>query len=102
MLKQNHDGFYQSKEWRRLRKEVLRADKHECQRCKSLGYYTKANTVHHINYVELHPELKLERYYKDADGNTKRNLISLCHDCHEIIHGYRAKEKPAPLTEERW
>lgn len=32
----------------------------------------------------------------------KRNLISLCHDCHEEVHGYRKKEEKKPLTEERW
>ena len=94
--------FYESKYWRRLRKVILKGDKYECFHCKSRGVYTKANTVHHINYLRLHPELALEMYYKDDDGVTKRNLISLCHDCHEHIHEWVQKEKVEPLTIERW
>ena len=70
--------------------------------CKVKGYYTKANTVHHINYIRKHPELALEKYYKDDDGNVKRNLISVCFLCHEHIHEWIVKEKPIPLTEEKW
>ena len=94
--------LYESKEWRRLRKLVLAEDKSECQVCKAKGKYTKANTVHHVNYLKLHPELALEKYYKDDDGVTKRNLISLCHNCHEHIHEWIVKEKEEPLTIERW
>lgn len=94
--------LYESKEWRRLRKLVLAEDKGECQVCKSNGKYTKANTVHHVNYLLLHPELALETHYKDDDGVVKRNLISLCHDHHEEIHQWVRKELPIPLTEERW
>ena len=94
--------LYESKEWRRLRKLVLAEDKGECQYCKAKGKYTKANTVHHVNYLKLHPELALEKYYKDDDGVTKRNLISLCHNCHEHIHEWVQKEKEEPLTIERW
>jgi len=94
--------FYESKEWRRLRKAVLRDDKYECLHCKAKGYYTRANTCHHINYLKLHPELALEMYYKNDDGKVKRNLISLCHNCHERIHEWVQKEKLEPLTIERW
>ena len=95
--------FYESKYWRRLRKEVLIYDKHECQICKIQSHkYTKANVVHHINYLKLHPELALEMYYKDDDGNVKRNLISICFLCHERIHKWVQKEKEEPLTQERW
>ena len=94
--------LYESKEWRRLRKLVLADDKYECQHCKAKGKYTKANTVHHVNYLKLHPELALEKYYKDDDGVVKRNLVSLCHLCHEHIHEWIVKEKEKPLTIERW
>ena len=94
--------LYESKEWRRLRKVVLADDKGECQHCKAKGYYTKANHVHHINYVRMHPELALDMFYKDDDGNVKRQLISLCHLCHEHIHEWIVKEKEEPLTQERW
>ena len=94
--------LYESKEWRRLRKVVLAEDKYECQVCKRIGRYTRATVCHHINYLKLHPELALETHYKDDDGVTKRNLISLCHLCHEHIHEWIAKEKIEPLTIERW
>ena len=71
--------LYESKEWRRLRKEVLIEDKYECLHCKAKGKYEKANTVHHVNYLKLHPELALEKFYTDDDGNVKRNLVSVCH-----------------------
>ncbi|MFR2998990.1 MAG: HNH endonuclease [Enterocloster sp.] len=94
-----HD-FYNSTDWKKLRKQVLKMDKYECQICKSKGRYRKATTVHHVNYVKKHPELALDMYYT-WQGTQKRNLLSLCHDCHEEVHGYRKKEKKL-LTEERW
>jgi 5-methylcytosine-specific restriction endonuclease McrA len=45
------EEFYNSKQWRKLRKEVLKENKGECQMCKAKGFYTKANTVHHVQYV---------------------------------------------------
>jgi len=95
------DPFYVSKEWRKLRKEVLQEDKGECQQCKARGKYSKANTVHHVNHLKEHPRLALEKFYQDDEGNKKRNLISLCHGCHEEVHGYRQKPKEY-LIEERW
>ena len=93
--------FYLTWAWKKKRLEVLRLDKFECQHCKAKGFYKPANTVHHVNHLDKHPELALDIYYTDAEGKQKRNLISLCHDCHEIEHGYRQKEKKY-LTEEMW
>ena len=76
-------------------------DHYECQDCKAEGRYTLATTVHHNQYVMHHPELALEIWY-EFGGRRYRNLISLCHDCHERRHGYRQKEATEPLTEERW
>lgn len=80
---------------------MLDDDKHECQMCKAKGKYKKATHVHHVNYVKIHPELALSKFYVDDNGAKKRNLISLCHDCHELTHGYRQDPKEC-LTEERW
>ncbi|HZK71503.1 MAG TPA: HNH endonuclease, partial [Clostridia bacterium] len=78
--------FYESKYWRRLRKDVLNDDKWECQICKIQKHkYTKANHVHHVNYLKLHPELALSKFYIDDDGNVKRQLISVCKNCHETV-----------------
>ncbi|WP_186430891.1 HNH endonuclease [Clostridium sp. BSD9I1] len=95
------EEFYNSKYWRKLRKEVLAEHKGECQICKSRGFYTEANTVHHVQYVRKHPRLALSKTYI-FQGKEYKNLIPLCHDCHEEVHGYRQKEKKKPLTEERW
>ena len=92
--------FYVSRWWRRLRKEILEEYKHECQDCKAKGFYTKASHVHHQQYVRKHPRLALSRKYM-FKGKEYINLVPLCHDCHEIRHGYRQKEKKL-LTEERW
>ena len=96
--------FYNWRRWKNTRQRVLRMDKHECQMCKARKKFTRATTVHHVNHFRSHPELALEIYYTDMiTRERKRNLISLCHDCHEEAHGYRKKmEAAAPLTTERW
>lgn len=104
-IRSNVKAFYESKEWRRLRKEILKQDKYECQCCKERGIYTKANTVHHVNHIKNNPELALEKNYFDENGNKKRNLISVCHDCHETVchpERLRWREKTKKLNEEWW
>lgn len=93
--------FYTWSKWLKVRREVLEQDKNECQDCKEKGIYTRATTVHHNMYVKNNPELALEKYYV-INGHKKRNLISLCFNCHEERHGYRKKNYHKPLTEERW
>lgn len=99
------DPFYVSWEWKKVRLQVLKMDKYECQRCKTKGKYKKANTVHHIKPRKEYPEFELEIYYIDTDGKKKRNLISWCRDCHEEEEtelGNRNEKKEEPLTPERW
>lgn len=93
--------FYNSRYWRKVRKEVLKEYKFECQDCKAKGFYTKADTVHHNQYVRKHPRYALSKTYVFKD-KVYINLIPLCHNCHEIRHGYRQKEEKEPLTIERW
>ena len=95
------EEFYNSKYWRKLRKEILKENKFECEQCKKRGFYSKANHVHHVQYVRRHPRLALSKTYI-FQGKEYKNLMTLCHSCHEEIHGYRQKEKKKPLTEERW
>ena len=99
--KEDIHRFYIWGQWKRIRKEVLKMDHYECQMCKKRRKYTKATTVHHVNYVKKHPELAIEIWYTWRDKK-RRNLISLCHDCHEEVHGYRKQKKENNLTEERW
>lgn len=102
LIKQNRlHEFYTSSAWLNLRVEVLEEDKHECQRCKERGFYTKANHVHHVQFLKKHPRLALSKTYI-YQGKEYRNLKSLCKNCHEIIHEHRQKDKKTPLTEERW
>ena len=104
-IKQNDlHRFYTWSEWLKLRGEVLDDDKHECQMCKAKGKYKKATHVHHVNYLRLHPELALSKFYKDDEGNIKRNLISACKNCHETVcHPERLRwDIKEPLTKERW
>lgn len=98
----NLHEFYTSTVWLHLRAEVLEEDRHECQDCKTRGFYTRATTVHHDRYVKKYPHLALSKMYVDQQGKVRRQLISLCHNCHERRHQHRQKEKPKPLTEERW
>lgn len=97
--------FYKWNKWLKVRNEVLKLDKNECQICKNNHHrYRKATTVHHVNHLKDRPELALEIWYRDpATHKDRRNLLSLCHDCHEEIHGYRKhNDETEPLTPERW
>ena len=97
------EEFYNSPAWRKLRKEVLKEYKHECQECKARGYYTRANHVHHVQYVNKHPRLALSKTYI-FQGKEYINLIPVCKNCHETIcHPERLRHnKKKPVTEERW
>lgn len=88
LIKQNRIyAFYHSREWEALRAEVFRDAHYECQRCIERGLYTRATMVHHINEVRKCPELALSKFFVDSQtGETKQNLIALCHACHEKEH----------------
>ena len=84
--------FYKSKEWRNLKDEVLKEQHYECQICKKQGIITKADTVHHNQFVTKHPSLALSKlyYYK---GKQYRNLISVCRACHNKLHPEKHKKR---------
>lgn len=94
--------FYKSKEWIELREKILKENHYECVWCKEKGKISKAEQVHHVQYVKKHPELALSEYYT-YKGKQYRNLIPLCHDCHDKAHGrMRHKPKTKQINEERW
>lgn len=94
--------FYKSKEWMKLREKILKENHNECAWCKEKGKISKAEQVHHVQYVKKHPELALSEYYT-YKGKRYRNLIPLCHDCHDKAHGrMRHKPKAKQINEERW
>lgn len=86
ILTGNTDRLYNTKEWKKKRIEILKRDNYECQRCSGkykageiVKHYRlkRANTVHHKIEMKDDPMRML-----DDD-----NLISLCRNCHDIIHG---------------
>lgn len=94
--------FYKLKVWIVKRREVLALDHGECQHCKRRGKHVPAKYVHHVHHVKDRPELALSIWCTDENGKAMRQLISLCHECHEAEHGHRVKEAKEPLTLERW
>ena len=96
--------FYQTKEWKELRQEVLYENHYECAECKKKGKYTRADCVHHINEVRHRPDLALSKYYTDIEGKQQKQLIPLCNECHNIIHDKLGEwqRKDKFTNEERW
>lgn len=98
--------FYKSIEFRHLKEEVLREQHYECQECKKLGKITKADTVHHVQFVRKHPALALSKYYT-YQGKQYRNLVALCKSCHNKAHPEKRKnfnksKKKSFINEEKW
>ena len=76
--REERNQFYNSSEWRALRKLVLERDHSECVWCKDEGKVTRENLeVDHIKELEFYPEFAL-----DLD-----NLRTLCKECHNKRHG---------------
>ena len=102
--------IYKDKNYKKLRARVLKDLHNECQRCKANGKVTRAVLVHHVREVKKYPELAYKEFFIDEDGNEKRNLLPLCKQCHEEVHGrygYRPNQikknqKKEPVTPERW
>ena len=96
------DVFYSWPEWQELRIDVLRLDNCECQRCKARGKFAPARIVHHVQHLEVRPDLALSVWDPDTEG---RQLVSVCKRCHEELHPESQRQFQrirAPLTTERW
>lgn len=101
----NVHRFYLTGEWKEKSAEVMDLDRGECQIHKERGRFRRAELVHHEKHVKKFPELALDIYYIDIDGKRKRNLRSVCKECHEnVCHPERLKKraKPGFTTEECW
>ena len=70
-----------SKEWRRLRSQVL-SEQPLCERCKAEGYVTASRCVHHIIPVESG---RTEAECRDL-AFRRSNCQALCFQCHADIH----------------
>lgn len=79
-------AFYNSREWRKLSKQVIKDGNSECLYCRKKGKVSEAVLTHHFNELKHRPDLAYSRTYVDEKGNTKPQLIPLCFDCHEMIH----------------
>lgn len=99
--------FYNSWEWRKLSKKVIKSGNFECAECKKLGKVTPAVLTHHMNELKDRPDLAYCLTYTDENGEVKPQLVPLCHDCHERIHqrGIYAGESEKEThfwQEEKW
>lgn len=93
--------FYKSKEWIKLKNKVMQEHHNECLWCKERGKVTKAETVHHIQFVKKYPALALSEYYVYR-GRQYRNLVPLCHECHDKAHERMGYKKRKQFNQERW
>lgn len=100
-------GFYDSAEWRRVRRDVIRHCRGLCQVCLAYGIHHRAVIVHHVWHLDQYPQFGLCEFVPDpVTGERRRNLLPVCKTCHETVcHpdrlGNRREPEP-PLTEERW
>lgn len=79
--------FYNTKQWKMLRKQKKKIEHNECERCRAKGRHREGTEVHHKKYLRQHPELALDI----------NNLELLCEDCHYDEHHRRNQ-----INEERW
>jgi len=88
--------FYKRAAWKRKRREILRRDNYECQKCKRNGKYSRATCVHHKQHLDKRPDLAL----------VDDNLESLCDACHNEEHPEKLKRvevnRREQIAPERW
>ena len=99
--------FYKSKEWIKLRNDVLKDAHYECHNCLCRGKYTRAVMVHHVNEVRKRPDMALSKTFIDKEGKEQKNLLPLCFACHEAEHDRFEKSRALQEIEkfsnkERW
>ena len=96
------ERFYEHREWRRKKQEVLKKFHYECQECKKQNKLTRATIVHHVKHLRRYPSLALSDYYYDKEGKQHVQLMPLCFQCHEKIHGRGKKEIEDKWNDEKW
>ncbi len=85
-----------------IRDKIFKKYHNECTWCREQGKISKAETVHHIQWVKTHPELALQEFYT-YKGKQYRNLVPLCHDCHDRAHNrMKYKQQKKLINQERW
>ena len=78
--------FYNSSDFRNLKKSIFKDFHYECQECLKKHKYTRATVLHHVKHVDKHPELCLSRYYVDKAGIKRLQLEPVCAECHNMLH----------------
>jgi hypothetical protein len=66
----NYREYIQSDEWYARRDQYFKTHKRRCAKCKAEPKYLH---LHHLTYVRLGYELD-------------KDLIALCHECHQKAH----------------
>ena len=86
--KNRWNKFYQSKAWKKLREAKLH-DHPLCERCLENDIIKAATCVHHdYEFSNGITEQEQWEIFLDYD-----NLVSLCDQCHQLIHKTRWKNK---------
>lgn len=92
MAKDFAKAFYNSKQWKGIRENILMRDQYLCRYCGN-----PAEEVHHIVH------LTAENIGNPEVAVSEKNLVSLCRDCHCRIHDKdraHAKKIDAEIAEE--
>jgi 5-methylcytosine-specific restriction enzyme A len=76
--------FYHSKVWLDF-KEIVLADEPYCRRCRALGLWEPARTVHHVEPLRERPDLALDQ----------SNAEPLCLSCHARHEAQERGRQPA-------
>lgn len=95
LVRQSYRGwkaFYHTREWKKKRLAILKRDHRMCSKCRQIGVYTEAVTVHHVKHLADVPELAL----------TDSNLVSLCLACHDKEHPEKQYRRQHYENPERW
>jgi hypothetical protein len=66
-------------DWDRRRRYVYKRDNYQCQRCGVTGGPRGNHQLHAHHRVPVN----------EGGSHDTRNLVTVCHSCHEKIHGHR-------------
>lgn len=84
MNEENHKKVYKTKQWQKVRQQVITRDRDICYFCHKL--VLKRRTIHHLEELN-------ENNYLDYDIAYNPDNLVLCHPtCHDIHHerfGYK-------------
>jgi 5-methylcytosine-specific restriction enzyme A len=80
-------SFYASTTWRKVRKDYIKSKKGLCERCLAQGRYTPAVCVHHVE------ELNEGNVTNPSITYGYDNLMALCNDCHNEVHGRKIAKR---------